>query len=75
MVEHRQRSEGPGPRGPFDHPKLEHLRRGEEDHAAGWSESAAEGAAEGEEFLPPRATTDIPRKPLAERALRPGEGG
>jgi hypothetical protein len=78
VPEERKATDGPAPRGPFDHPDLTELREQRVDHAPGWNESApeegekADGAAEA---VPPRNAGDVPRAPLAERARRSAAGG
>ena len=74
----RPRETGPQPAGPFDHPGAGALTEHSVAETSGYQEDAEypesanskEAAARGE-ALPPRASTDIPRDPIASRTRRP----
>lgn len=70
-----QRAAGPQPAGAFDHPEAAALTEHSVTETSGYQDeggyaeagSGKEAAARGE-AMPPRATTDVPRGPLATRS-------
>jgi len=72
-----QSGTGPQPAGAFDHPDAGALTEQSVTETAGYQDngdyaeagSGKEAAARGE-AMPPRATTDVPREPIASRSRR-----